>query len=116
MVSNYRLTASEVLQAFHLKSTLHPSALHVHAHFKFGPLSVYLSINYLDRFLAVYELPDNHDFSVCCPLANKHVDCKLLNASICKTIFLVVAPVSVFCVFVARKLMYDFDDHWEYQL
>ncbi|KAI3758313.1 hypothetical protein L6452_05872 [Arctium lappa] len=29
----------------------------VHAHFKFGPLSVYLSINYLDRFLAVYELP-----------------------------------------------------------
>ncbi|KAJ9545358.1 hypothetical protein OSB04_025065 [Centaurea solstitialis] len=29
----------------------------VHAHFKFGPLSLYLSINYLDRFLAVYELP-----------------------------------------------------------
>ncbi|KAI3508848.1 hypothetical protein L1887_23868 [Cichorium endivia] len=29
----------------------------VHAHFNFGPLSAYLSINYLDRFLAVYELP-----------------------------------------------------------
>lgn len=32
--------------------------------------------------------------------------------SLVLTIFLVVAPVSVFCVFVARKLMYDFDDHW----
>ncbi|KAL7584266.1 hypothetical protein Lser_V15G44539 [Lactuca serriola] len=30
----------------------------VHAHFNFGPLSAYLSVNYLDRFLAVYELPD----------------------------------------------------------
>ncbi|KAL3512555.1 hypothetical protein ACH5RR_025272 [Cinchona calisaya] len=28
------------------------------------------------------------------------------------TIFLIVAPVSVFCVFVARKLMDDFSDHW----
>lgn len=30
---------------------------------------------------------DIHDFSVRCPLANKHVDCKLLNASICKVAF-----------------------------
>ncbi|MFS7953237.1 putative cyclin domain-containing protein [Helianthus anomalus] len=30
----------------------------VHARFNFGPLCAYLSVNYLDRFLAVYELPD----------------------------------------------------------
>ncbi|KAJ1424803.1 Cyclin-like [Sesbania bispinosa] len=29
----------------------------VRAHFGFGPLSAYLSINYLDRFLSAYELP-----------------------------------------------------------
>ncbi|XP_030528699.1 cyclin-D4-1-like [Rhodamnia argentea] len=29
----------------------------VHAHFSFGPLSAYLSVNYLDRFLSAYELP-----------------------------------------------------------
>lgn len=29
----------------------------VHAHFGFGPLSAYLSINYLVRFLSFYELP-----------------------------------------------------------
>ncbi|KAG8494005.1 hypothetical protein CXB51_011400 [Gossypium anomalum] len=29
----------------------------VHAHFNFGPLCEYLSINYLDRFLSAYELP-----------------------------------------------------------
>ncbi|GLT93739.1 hypothetical protein SLE2022_115150 [Rubroshorea leprosula] len=29
----------------------------VHSHFGFGPLSAYLSINYLDRFLSSYELP-----------------------------------------------------------
>nr|DAD40986.1 TPA_asm: hypothetical protein HUJ06_015309 [Nelumbo nucifera] len=29
----------------------------VHAYYSFGPLSAYLSINYLDRFLSVYELP-----------------------------------------------------------
>ncbi|XP_076931451.1 cyclin-D4-1-like [Bidens hawaiensis] len=29
----------------------------VHAYFNFGPLTAYLAVNYLDRFLAVYELP-----------------------------------------------------------
>lgn len=29
----------------------------VHSHYKFGPLCLYLSINYMDRFLSVYELP-----------------------------------------------------------
>ncbi|OWM67729.1 hypothetical protein CDL15_Pgr019230 [Punica granatum] len=29
----------------------------VHAHFRFGPLSAYLSIGYFDRFLSAYELP-----------------------------------------------------------
>ncbi|XP_010272942.1 PREDICTED: cyclin-D3-1-like [Nelumbo nucifera] len=28
-----------------------------HAYYNFGPLSAYLSINYLDRFLSAYELP-----------------------------------------------------------
>ncbi|XP_028771346.1 probable protein S-acyltransferase 7 [Neltuma alba] len=32
--------------------------------------------------------------------------------SLVLTIFLLVAPVAVFCVFVARKLMDDFSDHW----
>ncbi|XP_008782336.2 cyclin-D3-1-like [Phoenix dactylifera] len=30
----------------------------VHAHYKFGPLSAYLSVNYMDRFLSAYELPE----------------------------------------------------------
>ncbi|XP_052188569.1 cyclin-D4-2-like [Diospyros lotus] len=29
----------------------------VHAHFNFGPLSAYLSVSYLDRFLSAYGLP-----------------------------------------------------------
>lgn len=29
----------------------------VHAYYSFGPLSAYLSVNYLDRFLSTYELP-----------------------------------------------------------
>lgn len=32
--------------------------------------------------------------------------------SLALTILLIVAPVAVFCVFVARKLMDDFSDHW----
>ncbi|GLJ15237.1 hypothetical protein SUGI_0249120 [Cryptomeria japonica] len=32
--------------------------LKVHAYYSFGPLTAYLSINYLDRFLSRYQLPD----------------------------------------------------------
>ncbi|KAJ4793722.1 Cyclin-D3-1 [Rhynchospora pubera] len=32
----------------------------VHAYFNFGPLSAYLSVNYLDRFLSVYEIPEGN--------------------------------------------------------
>ncbi|KAL1314590.1 hypothetical protein HN51_041402 [Arachis hypogaea] len=32
--------------------------------------------------------------------------------SLALTILLIVAPVAVFCAFVARKLMDDFNDHW----
>lgn len=32
--------------------------------------------------------------------------------SLALTVLLIVAPVAVFCVFVARKLMDDFSDHW----
>jgi palmitoyltransferase ZDHHC9/14/18 len=32
--------------------------------------------------------------------------------SLALTIFLIVVPVAVFCVFVARKLMDDFSDHY----
>ncbi|URE06778.1 Cyclin, C-terminal domain [Musa troglodytarum] len=32
--------------------------LKVHAHYNLGPLSAYLSVNYLDRFLSTYELPE----------------------------------------------------------
>ena len=35
-----------------------------HDHFNFGPLSAYLSINYLDRFLSVYELPTGKEWMV----------------------------------------------------
>lgn len=31
--------------------------------------------------------------------------------SLALTIFLIVAPVAIFCVFVARKLMDDFSNH-----
>ncbi|XP_074555622.1 cyclin-D3-1-like [Curcuma longa] len=31
----------------------------VHAHYNFGPLSAYLSVNYLDRFLSSYQSPTN---------------------------------------------------------
>ncbi|KAM0037978.1 putative cyclin [Helianthus debilis subsp. tardiflorus] len=43
----------------------------------FGPLCAYLSVNYLDRFLAVYELPKDKSWMkqllavTCLPLAAK---------------------------------------------
>ncbi|KAJ6919784.1 cyclin-D3-1-like [Populus alba x Populus x berolinensis] len=36
----------------------------VHAHFGFGPLCAYLSVNYLDRFLSAYELPKGNAWMV----------------------------------------------------
>ncbi|PSS21484.1 Cyclin-D2-1 like [Actinidia chinensis var. chinensis] len=48
-----------------------------HAHYNFGPLSVWLSMNYLDRFLSVYELPSGKTWTVqllavaCLSLATK---------------------------------------------
>ncbi|GFS39561.1 cyclin d4;2 [Actinidia rufa] len=48
-----------------------------HAHYNFGPLSVWLSMNYLDRFLSVYELPKGKTWTVqllavaCLSLATK---------------------------------------------
>ncbi|PQP92976.1 hypothetical protein Pyn_10291 [Prunus yedoensis var. nudiflora] len=35
-----------------------------HAHYSFGPLSVCLSMNYLDRFLSLYELPRGKAWAV----------------------------------------------------
>ncbi|KAF5464076.1 hypothetical protein F2P56_014187 [Juglans regia] len=35
-----------------------------HAHYSFGPLSVCLSMNYLDRFLSIYELPRGKSWAV----------------------------------------------------
>lgn len=36
----------------------------VHAHFSFGPLSAYLAVNYLDRFLSAYELPKSKHWTM----------------------------------------------------
>jgi len=36
----------------------------VQAHFGFGPLCVYLSINYMDRFLSAYQFPERRDWSM----------------------------------------------------
>jgi len=36
----------------------------VQAHFGFGPLCVYLSINYMDRFLSAYQFPKRRDWSM----------------------------------------------------
>ncbi|KAF5195477.1 Cyclin-d4-1 [Thalictrum thalictroides] len=36
----------------------------VHSYYSFGPLSAYLSINYLDRFLSNYELPTGKAWAV----------------------------------------------------
>lgn len=49
----------------------------VRAHFSFGPLCAYLSINYMDRFLSAYELPKGNGWMmqllavVCLSLAAK---------------------------------------------
>ncbi|KAL9463994.1 hypothetical protein AB3S75_001738 [Citrus x aurantiifolia] len=38
--------------------------LKAHANYRFGPMSFCLSMNYLDRFLSVYELPKGKDWTV----------------------------------------------------
>ncbi|XP_078157323.1 cyclin-D3-1-like [Carex rostrata] len=49
----------------------------VHAYFNFGPSSAYLSVNYLDRFLSVYEIPEGNAWMIqllsvaCLSLASK---------------------------------------------
>lgn len=54
-----------------------------HSHYSFGPLSLCLSINYLDRFLSVYELPRGKSWVVqllavaCLSLAAKMEEIKV---------------------------------------
>ncbi|XP_072992017.1 cyclin-D3-1-like [Typha latifolia] len=54
---------AERLQSGALKLSVRRDAIDwiwkVHSHCNFGPLSVYLSVNYLDRFLSAYELPQD---------------------------------------------------------
>ncbi|XP_059643154.1 cyclin-D4-1-like [Cornus florida] len=57
--------------------------LKAHAHYSFGPLSACLSMNYLDRFLSVYELPRGKTWTVqllavaCLSLATKMEETKV---------------------------------------
>ncbi|KAF9600772.1 hypothetical protein IFM89_012380 [Coptis chinensis] len=69
----------------------------VHSHYSFGPLSVYLSINYLDRFLSAYELPKGKAWMMqllavaCLSLAAKmeEIDVPLsLDLQVCESKFI----------------------------
>lgn len=61
---NDHMPREDYLQRFRTR-TLDPSVrqdamcwiLKVHAHYNFGPVTAYLAINYLDRFLSCYQLP-----------------------------------------------------------
>ncbi|KAL7596281.1 hypothetical protein Lser_V15G31012 [Lactuca serriola] len=68
----------------------------VHAHFNFGPLCAYLSINYLDRFLAVYEFPKDKAWMMqllsvaCLSLASKMEETEvplILDLQVCESRF-----------------------------
>ncbi|KAK8642730.1 hypothetical protein V6N13_012063 [Hibiscus sabdariffa] len=70
----------------------------VHAHFGFGPLCEYLSINYLDRFLSAYELPKGKAWTMqllavaCVSLASKMEEIEVpllldLQVGECKFVF-----------------------------
>ncbi|PWA85871.1 Cyclin, C-terminal domain-containing protein [Artemisia annua] len=68
----------------------------VHAHFNFGPLCAYLSINYLDRFLAVYEFPKDKEWMMqllavaCLSLASKMEENEvpfILDLQVCESRF-----------------------------
>ncbi|KAI3670360.1 hypothetical protein L1987_87951 [Smallanthus sonchifolius] len=68
----------------------------VHAHFNFGPLCAYLSINYLDRFLAAYEFPKGKAWMMqllavsCLSLASKMEETEvplILDLQVCESRF-----------------------------
>ncbi|KAF5784619.1 putative Cyclin-like superfamily [Helianthus annuus] len=68
--------------------------LKVHSHFNFGPLCAYLSINYLDRFLAAYEFPKDKDWMMqllavtCLSLATKMEETEvphILDLQVCES-------------------------------
>ncbi|KAI3672549.1 hypothetical protein L6452_38639 [Arctium lappa] len=68
----------------------------VHAHFNFGPLCAYISINYLDRFLAVYEFPKDKAWMMqllavsCLSLASKMEETEvplILDLQVCEARF-----------------------------
>ncbi|KAJ9567552.1 hypothetical protein OSB04_003518 [Centaurea solstitialis] len=68
----------------------------VHSHFNFGPLCAYLSINYLDRFLAVYEFPKDKAWMMqllavaCLSLASKMEETEvplILDLQVCEARF-----------------------------
>ncbi|KAJ0751576.1 putative cyclin domain-containing protein [Helianthus annuus] len=65
----------------------------VHAHFSFGPLCAYLSINYLDRFLDVYDFPKDKAWMMqllavaCLSLASKMEETEvplILDLQVCE--------------------------------
>ncbi|KAK1435452.1 hypothetical protein QVD17_01215 [Tagetes erecta] len=68
----------------------------VHAHFNFGPLCAYLSINYLDRFLAAYDFPNDKAWMMqllavsCLSLASKMEETEvplILDLQVCESRF-----------------------------
>ncbi|KAL8215544.1 hypothetical protein R6Q57_022381 [Mikania cordata] len=68
----------------------------VHAHFSFGPLCAYLSINFLDRFLDVYEFPKDKAWMMqllavaCLSLASKMEETEvpfILDLQVCEARF-----------------------------
>nr|XP_043607729.1 cyclin-D4-1-like [Erigeron canadensis] len=69
----------------------------VHAHFNFGPLCAYLSINYLDRFLAVYEFLKDKSWMMqllavaCLSIASKMEETEvpfILDLQVCEARFI----------------------------
>ena len=50
---------STAMLIFHVVTNLllHGISLQVYTYYNFGPVTAYLAVNYLDRFLSRYELP-----------------------------------------------------------
>ncbi|KAI3820242.1 hypothetical protein L1987_07786 [Smallanthus sonchifolius] len=74
----------------------------VHAHFSFGPLCAYLSINYLDRFLNVCEFPKDKAWMMqllavaCLSLASKMEETEvplILDLQVCESRFVFEAKI-----------------------